>query len=93
MCSAVDGDIVCPRARVCVDAGTVCLFARGTLPVTPSSLRLKGHAGEAAPCRDSKETHFPATFLDTFPFTQLRLERHGGRGTSLHPGDSGGGHA
>lgn len=49
-----------------------------SLPVTPSSLWQRGCAGEAAPCRGSKKTFFPAKFLDTFLFTQLRLEKHQG---------------
>lgn len=50
-----------------------------SLTVTPSSLWQRGRAGEAARHRGSKKTLFPAKFLDTFPFTQLRLEKHQGQ--------------
>jgi len=63
-----------PHACACVWMQAPCSGLPGGLEFTVA----KGTRGEAAPCRSSKKTLFPAKFLDTFPFTQLRLEKRRG---------------
>lgn len=67
-----------PHAGVRTQAPCSCLQRAALVAGNPECTVAKGMCGEAAPCRGSKKTLFPAKFFDTFPFTQLRLEKHRG---------------